>query len=87
MAVRIEFFGVVRQRAGREVLEVEASTLRQALRRAVELSPPLADCCSAEGSLLPGYMANVNGVRFVQAGDTPLTDGDAVLLLSTDAGG
>lgn len=87
MPTCIELYGVPRQRAGIDRLQVEAATLREALQAAVSLHPGLADCCTREGRLRPGYIANLNGRTFVRDDDTPLSAGDAVLLLSADAGG
>lgn len=87
MQTCIELYGVPRQRAGVDRLPVEATTLREALQAVVRSHPGLADCCTHDGRLRPGYIANLNGRKFVRDEDTPLSAGDAVLLLSADAGG
>jgi molybdopterin converting factor small subunit len=85
--IRIEFYGIPRKRAGVDSIDVEAATLQEALSGAVAYSPALLACCTADGRLKPGYVANVNGRTFVQDSSTPLDDGDSLLLMSADAGG
>jgi molybdopterin converting factor small subunit len=87
MAIRVELFGIPRQRAGVAVVEVEAVTLGQALREAVRLRPALAECCAADGRLRAGYIANLDGRAFIHDPQTSLPEGSNVLLLSSDAGG
>lgn len=87
MSIRLEFYGIVRTRAGRAALDVSASTLRGALHQAVAQCPALEEVCSPDGRLRPGFLVNLNGCRFVRDEQTPLSDGDTVLLFSADAGG
>jgi len=87
MPIRIELFGLARRRVGLPVIEVEARTLGEALREALAQQPGLGDCCTPSGQLRATFVANLNGRRFVTQFETPLEDGDAVLLLSADAGG
>ena len=50
--------------------------------------PRLAEECFGEdGGLKPGTLANLNGRRFVSDPATRLDPGDALLILSADAGG
>ena len=86
MSITIEFFGVPRQRAGTERVEIEAGSLGEALAVLCERFGGLAEMCDGE-RLRPGYVANLNGDRFVSEPDTPLADGDSLLILSADAGG
>jgi molybdopterin converting factor small subunit len=85
--IRIEFYGIPRKRAGIDSIDVEAATLQEALSCAVAHSPALLACCTADGRLKLGYVANVNGRTFVHDPHTPLDDGDSLLLMSADAGG
>ncbi len=87
MTVRIEFYGIPRVRAGTEAVELEAATLGEALREAGRLLPEFERACLDGGRLKSGYIANVNGRRFVSAAETPLDNGDCVMILSADAGG
>jgi molybdopterin converting factor small subunit len=87
MPVTLEFFGLVRQWAGRPSLTVEASTLGDALGRAAAEIPQLCPACLLNGRLQPGYLANVNCQRFTTDPATPLDPGDAVLILTADVGG
>ncbi|MCH8042791.1 MAG: MoaD/ThiS family protein [Planctomycetes bacterium] len=87
MSVTIEFFGVPRQRAGTERVEIEAGSLGQALAVLSKRFEGMAESCFDGNRLRPGYVANLNGDRFVSEPDTPLADGDSLLILSADAGG
>lgn len=87
--VRLEFFGVPRERAGVASLPVETTdaTLGAALRAAAERLPEFARRCLDGDRLKPGLVANINGRSFSSDPGTPLTDGDSVLILSADVGG
>lgn len=87
MTIRLEFYGIVRSRAGTAALNVSATTLREALQQAVARCPALAEVCTLDGRLRQGFLVNLNGCRFVREEQTPLSEGDVVLLLSADAGG
>jgi molybdopterin converting factor small subunit len=85
--VIVEFYGVPRLRAGRASVRVSASNVGEAigaLRR---------ECPALDGTVLdgrgvhPAYRLSLNGERFVTDPDTPLLEGDALLLLSADVGG
>jgi len=83
----VELFGIPRHRAGVARLELEARRLDDVLLELVRRYPRLADECIAAGRLQQGYLANLNGRRFVTDPATPLAPGDALLILSADAGG
>jgi len=87
MTIRVEFYGVARLTAGCAAIQVEARTLREALARLRDDLPAFSSACISEGALLPGYLANVNGQRFTNDPNTPLQDGDSLLILSADMGG
>ena len=87
MSVTIEFFGVPRQRAGTQRVEIEAGSLGEALTVLSERFEGMAEVCFEGERLRLGYVANLNGDRFISEPDTPLADGDALLILSADAGG
>lgn len=87
MSVRVEFYGIARQRAGVEFLDVDGKTLGEVFDRLQTQLPKFSAACLKEGELQPGFLANVNGKTFVTKRETPLKEGDAVLILSADAGG
>ena len=84
--MRIEFFGIPRQRAGVSELEIEGETLGQVLETLANRVPSLGDFIRA-GRLHPTFAANLNGDRFVDDPLTRLAADDRVLILSADAGG
>jgi len=83
----IEFYGVPRLRAGTGLVRLEATTVGQALRELGRLYPTLADSSLAQGALPEVFKLSLNGDRFVSNPETPLKDGDTLLLLSADVGG
>jgi molybdopterin converting factor small subunit len=87
MPIRIEFFGIARQRAGIESIDVDASTLGEALTAAADRLPEFGRACVRGTRLQPAFIANINGELFTTDPTTPLGPGDAVLILSADAGG
>lgn len=91
MRITVEFFGIPRQRAGVAQCELdmpgEATTLGAVLIRLKDSFPELAADCLRHDHLAPGYTANLCGERFVTDPATVLRDGDALLILSADAGG
>ena len=84
--MQVEFLGVPRQRAGISELDMEAATLGQLITALAEQVPSLQELITAD-RLRPGFVANLNGDRFVSDPETPLNDHDHVLILSADAGG
>jgi molybdopterin converting factor small subunit len=88
--MRVEFFGVPRDRAGTSEMEVHADTLGQLLETLATRIPSLDKIIGGNGSgvrLHPSFVANLNGDRFVSDPRTPLGKDDCVLILSADAGG
>ena len=55
-----------------------------ALARSV---PSVSGLLTPDGALNPAYRLCLNTDRFITDPATPLTDGDALLLLAADAGG
>ncbi|MDP7016807.1 MAG: MoaD/ThiS family protein [Pirellulaceae bacterium] len=90
MAIRVEFYGVPRQRAGVSSVELPARaeiTLGAVLTELAGQFPELAvDCISGE-SLQRAAAVSLDGDRFVRDPATLLSDGQCLLLLSADAGG
>ena len=87
--VRIEFFGVPRQRAGVAALEIQVTnlTLGSVLHAAAIRLPEFGNRCLDGQRLKPGLIANLNGRTFTADPNATLTDGDSVLILSADVGG
>ncbi len=87
MSILVEFFGIPRQRSGVATTTASGNTLREVLADLATRFPALAATCLRESQLRPGYIANLNGRQFVADPDQPLQSGDALLILSADAGG
>jgi molybdopterin converting factor small subunit len=87
VSIRVEFYGIPRQRAGVAFVEVDVSSLGEALAAVCVDVPDLVGCCIENGRLLDGYLANINGQRFTTDPSTSLQPGDSVLILSADVGG
>jgi len=85
--IAIEFYGVPRLRAGTALFRLEASTVGQALREVGRVFPALEGSVLRQGMIHEVYKLSLNGDRFVSDPETPLTDGDVLLLLSADVGG
>lgn len=84
--MQVEFFGIPRERAGVNSLEIRARTLGQLLV-ALKLQIPSLGNFISEDRLHSAFAANLNGDRFVSDPATPLRDTDRLLILSADAGG
>ena len=85
--MRFELFGIARARAGREAVDTDAATLGASLRQLAEICPGLVPEILHDGALANGYLASLNGDRFVSDGATPVGDSDTVLILGAQAGG
>jgi molybdopterin converting factor small subunit len=90
MSIRVEFFGIARQRAGVSQIELPGPTgqvLADVLATLADRLPQFASCCLLDGRLDPTFSANLDGLQFVSEGTTPISDGQTLLILSADAGG
>jgi molybdopterin converting factor small subunit len=94
--MQVEFFGIPRERAGVDSLEIRARTLGELLATLKFQLPSFGDFIGLDfmgadfkGSarLHGAFAANLNGDRFVSDPATPLRDTDRLLILSADAGG
>jgi sulfur-carrier protein len=85
--ISVELYGVPRLRAGTKLMRVEASTLGQALVELGRICPALEESVLHQGRLHEAFQLSLNGDRFVSDPQTPLQEGDVLLLLSADAGG
>ena len=86
--IDVELFGIPRHRAGVAKTTVSASRLAEAI---VELAGRYSDLneigLGPDGRLGGSVAVNLNGDRFITDPDTPLADGDVLLIMSADAGG
>jgi molybdopterin converting factor small subunit len=87
MQIAVELFGIPRSRAGLAQTSAVGSNLGDVLADLARKFPPLAEACIDGRRLRPGFVVNLSAERFVTAPETPLREGDTVLLLSLDAGG
>jgi hypothetical protein len=91
ITVEVELFGVPRLRAGTARLALALSSpsppLSEALDRLGRACPALEGTVVSRGRLRPGYRLSLKGERFVSDPDTPLADGDVLILLAADVGG
>lgn len=85
--IRVEFFGLARSATGVETADLDATTIEQAISQLSSEFPELATTCFQDGSLKPGWLFSINGRVFTSEPTDALADGDALLLLSADAGG
>lgn len=84
--MRVEFYGISRQRSGVAELRVNAATLGELLGNLAASYPKLGELIT-ENRLHPALAANLNGDRFVRDPLTTLAEHDCLLILSADAGG
>jgi molybdopterin converting factor small subunit len=87
MQVAVELFGIARARAGVAQTSAVGDNLGDVLADLARRFPPLAESCIDGRTLRPGFIVHLGTERFVTAPDTPLCQGDSILLLSLDAGG
>lgn len=91
MQVRVEFYGLARQRAQCSQLTVELpgseTTVGHLLSEIARLLPEFGRECVTPNGLQPALAMNLDGQRFVSDPGTPIRDGQCLLILSADAGG
>ncbi len=91
MVIHVEFFGIPRQRAGTSAVGLEFGgehvALAFVLAELARQFPEWGAACLDRGSLRPEYLANLGGEQFISDPGFPLQPGDALLLMSADAGG
>lgn len=83
----VEFLGIVRHRAGCDQVELTATCLQELWTQVGERFPQLEGVCVESGMLKNGFLASIDGQRFIRSSAQRLMPGDRVLLLSADAGG
>jgi molybdopterin converting factor small subunit len=87
MQVVVELFGIPRARAGLAQTSAVGDNLGDVLANLAARFPQLAETCIDGRALRSGYIVNLCADRFVTSPETPLSEGDTILLLSLDAGG
>ena len=91
MTIRIELFGIPRQRCGTGCVELETSgtpmALADVLRQLGARYPAFARDCLDQANLRPQYVANLGGRRFLGDPSSVVAPGDSLLIMSADAGG
>jgi molybdopterin converting factor small subunit len=91
MAIRVEFYGIVRQRAGVSELRLDLrpspASLADVLRHVAQRLPELSRELVVNGRLHDSLIANLGGARFVHDPQTIIPDGESLLILSADGGG
>ncbi len=88
--VFVEFFGIPRQRAGVASATVsvdQPACLADVLDDLSRQFPEFGRTCLAENRLAAGTSANLDGEHFVADPQTPIRDGQSLLIMSADAGG
>ena len=91
MAIEVEFYGTVRRHAQipRTVLATIDAQIRlgEAVAILAGRFPSLAEAVFQGNRLRAGYLASVDGERFVSEPTDVLRDGQTLVLMSSDAGG
>jgi len=87
VSVRVELFGIPRERAGVSEATAEGDRLSDVLSDLATRFPRLAETCFNGARLQAGYVANLNGNRFISDPSAAIAPGDVLLILSADAGG
>ncbi len=91
MAIRVEFYGIARQRAGVSELSLDlrrsAAPLGEVLSHIAQRLPTLGRELVVNGRLHESLIANLGGARFVYDPQTIIPDGESLLILSADGGG
>ena len=86
-AVSVELYGTLRIRTGRPALALRADSIRTALRLLREALPELARHLPPEEELPHTHRFSINGGAVTTDLDTPLREGDHVVLFSASVGG
>ncbi len=90
MSIRVEFYGIARQRAGQPFVALPVTgpvSLGTVIERLATEFPQLALECLSGNRLRAGYVANIDGARFLGDPDSMIDDNSSLLIMSADAGG
>jgi molybdopterin converting factor small subunit len=88
--IRVEFYGLARQRTGTSTICIPARedlTLDQLWHSLLDQFPRLAASGSDAAPPRSIYRINLDGQQFVSHPQTPISRGQCVLIMSADAGG
>jgi sulfur-carrier protein len=91
MAIRVELYGIARQRAGLSEITLDAPPgglrLGEALVQLTRRLPLLGSELIRGSQLNASLAANLDGMQFISDPATSIRDGQSLLILSADAGG
>ncbi|TWT51987.1 ThiS family protein [Thalassoglobus neptunius] len=85
--VKVEFFGIPRQRTGVSHTTLEATTIGNLLNLLAQQYPDFRDTCMEEEQLTKDVLVSVNGKTTTRDRACPLQENDNVLILTADVGG
>jgi len=88
--LKVKFFATAREVAGRRSVEVEAATVGEALRRAVEkIGPRLGEYLFQDGQIRDGLAVLLNGrhIAFLGGLEAKVREGDEVTVFPRVVGG
>jgi molybdopterin converting factor small subunit len=86
-AVSVELYGTLRIRTGRTAVALRADSIRTAMRVLVEAVPGLTRLLPPEEELPSTHRFSINGSAVTTDLDTPLREGDHLVLFSASVGG
>ncbi len=85
--ITVELYEVARRLAGVAEVELQATTLREALIALAARHPALEPDVVRDGALAPHWRAGLGGRTWIEDADHPLEPGDRVVLVSAIVGG
>ena len=91
MQIQVEFYGIPKHRAGVETVTVATESgsisLGEVITDLTGRFPALAEACFNGVGLREGFVANVDGQRFVNDPSFVIQSDSPLLIMSADAGG
>jgi molybdopterin converting factor small subunit len=86
-AIRLELFGTLRMRSGQAHIAMRADTIRTALVALLQFQPTFARLLPPIEQLPESHRFSINGTAVTTDLDTPLQEGDNLMLFSASVGG
>ena len=86
-AIRVELFGTLRVRSGQSYVPMHANTIRTAMSALMRSHPGIARLLPPLDQLSDSHRFSINGKTVTTDLDTPLREGDTLLLFSATVGG